>query len=145
MTTQNKIYIERQFNCSPAKLFEWLVQPKRIAQWFGPRHLSVGKVQTDVRVGGKYSIELHEQNRPPVSIVGEYLEINAPNTLVFSLRYQGVATTPPESLVKMKITNMSEGVSRLLFTQEFVSMPADMDRRTEAWVHMFRLLEKLIF
>lgn len=145
MATQNKIYIKRQFNCSPAKLFDWLVQPNLIAQWFGPKHLSVESVQTDLRVGGQYAIALLKPDQQQLTIAGEYLEIKAPNSLVFSLQYQGLPSTPPDSIVKMDISALAEGVSQLLFTQEFVTLPLDMDRRTAAWEYMFQLLEGLLF
>ena len=144
METQNKVFINRKFNCAASDLFEWLIQPGLIAKWFGPKHWSVGAVQTDTRIGGKYSIELIKSDSQKFFVVGEYLEINAPNTLVFSFQYQGSSSNPPDSTIKINITELSETKSQLSFTQDFVSTPPDFHKRTEAWEAMFQLLESLI-
>ena len=144
METANKIFINRKFNCSASQLFDWLVQPSLIAQWFGPKHLSTGEVQTDIQVGGDYSIELKKSNDQNFFIEGTYIEINAPDLLVFTLHYQGLASPPPSSTVKIKLEGLNPNQSLLTLNQDFEHTPSDMDSRTKAWEHMFQLLANLV-
>ena len=143
MMTLNKIVITRKFQCGPKELFNWLVQPELVARWFGPKHFLIGTVHTDLRVGGHYSIELKSANHP-FFIEGEYLEIEAPNKLVFSFQYRGLSSRPPDSIVRITIEEETENESLLSLTQDFVSAPSDMEKRTESWEYMVSILSKHI-
>ena len=144
MQTANSVFVTRKFNCSASELFDWLVQPNLVAKWFGPKHLSVGKVQTDIRVGGKYSIELKRSDGQSFFIEGRYYEINAPSSLTFSLHYEGVESAPPNSTVKIKLVEITQNESLLSLVQEFEYTPADMEGRTKAWEHMLQELDELL-
>ena len=144
METANKIFINRKFNCSVSQLFEWLVQPSLIAKWFGPKHLSTGDVQTDLQVGGDYSIELLKPDRQNFFIKGKYIEINVPNLVVFTLHYEGLPSPPPNSIVKIKLEELIQNQSLLTLTQDFEHTPSDMSSRTKAWEHMFQVLTNLV-
>ena len=138
--TLNKIYINRKFNCPPEQLFDWLVQPQLIAQWFGPELLSVGEVETDLRIGGHYSIELQKPNDQSFFIKGEYVEIKKPVLLSFTFIYDGLPSCPPNSIVNIHIEEFANGQSQLTLSQEFMVIPTDMAKRTEAWNTMFEKL-----
>lgn len=142
METLNKIFVKRKFNCSANDLFNWLSQPELIVQWFGPKHLSVDLVNTDIRLGGKYSIQLTKPNNKHFFIQGTYLEIDRPFSLVFSFRYEGLPSSPPESIVKISIEAISEDESQLFLSQNFVSLPVDMENRKKSWEYMFEVLGK---
>ena len=144
METANKIFINRKFNCSASQLFDWLVKPSLIVQWFGPKHLSIGAVQTDLQLGGNYSIELLKPNDQNFFIKGKYIEINAPDLLVFTFQYIGLSIAPPNSIVKIKIEELNQNESLLTLTQDFEHTPSDMDSRTKAWEHMFLILANQI-
>lgn len=144
METVNKIYIKRDFACNPNELFRYLIQPDLIAKWFGPKHTVVGAVSMDVRVNGSYSIELIKPDNKNFFIVGSYIEIDKPSRLVFSFQYQGLPSSPPESRVEITIKADGSGNSKLLLTQQFEVMPADMENRTVAWNNMLTKLGSLI-
>ena len=144
MKATNRVYVRRKFNCSVSELFDWLVKPDLIVKWFGPEHLTVGRVQTDVQVGGQYSIELKSARTASFFIRGEYLEIRAPELLTFSFEYGGLPSAPPKSTVKIRLEQIAERESFLSLTQYFDTIPSDMVRRTKTWVHMLRILDENI-
>lgn len=141
METANTIYINRKFNCPKLELFEWLTKPQLIAQWFGPKRLSVGHVQTDLKIGGEYRIELLKADGQHFFILGAYQKISRPDQLVFSFKYEGLSSAPPESLVKITIEEITPKQSHLYLMQEFKTIPTDMESRTAAWNAMFSELE----
>ena len=145
METVNKIIVSRKFNCPPAELFDWLIQPGLIVQWFGPKHLSIGAVQTDIRVDGNYSIELINADQKSFYIKGKYIEISKPAYLVFTFQYFGLPSAPPDSLVKIKLEKIAQNQSLLTLIQDFKHTPSDMDSRTKAWEQMLQNLEIVIF
>jgi len=140
METQNKVFVNRAFNCSASQLFQWLIDPTLIPLWFGPKQFSIGAVKTDVRVGGKYTIELQKPGSDNFFIEGEYTEIDAPYKVVFTLRYTGVPAGPPKSMVKIVLEDVAPNQSSLSLTQHFEFTPMDMAERTKAWEHMLELL-----
>ena len=144
MVTQNSLFINRRFHCTASVLFDYLTQPRLIATWFGPKHVRVGNVQTDVRIGGAYSIELIDVKDRNFLIRGEYTEIEFPNKLTFSLEYQKVSYPPPKSMVKIRLEELTPDHTMLILTQEFEIAPPDMENRNESWEHMFSKLDKLL-
>ncbi|MGI9542370.1 MAG: SRPBCC family protein [Cyclobacteriaceae bacterium] len=144
MQSGNSVFVSRRFNCSVGELFDWLVQPRLIAQWFGPKLWSVKRVHTDIRVGGRYSIELTKPDNQNFFIEGEYSEINAPYSISFTLMYIGLSSTPPKSVVKIKLEGITPNESLLTLTQEFEHLPSDLEHRTKAWEHMLKMLSKLL-
>jgi len=137
----DSIFLSRTFNCSAQELFNWLITPELIARWFGPKDLSVKDVKTHICVGGSYSIELNKPNGDHFFIQGEYLEIATPHKLVFSFRYEGLGQSPPESVVKMILKQITEHQTSLSLTQKFDTAPLDMEGRTKSWESMFCKLD----
>ena len=144
MTQENKVYIQRTFDCDANSLFDWLTQPELIAKWFGPEGFIVGEVICELMKGGTYSIQLKKGDHLNFKILGEYTEISKPTSLEFTYRYSGLADPPPDSVVSFHL--VEKGPERTLFTmvQEFQLIPRDMKSRTRAWNFMFGELEKLI-
>ncbi len=86
--------IERSFDATPEALFAAFTQPELMAKWFFGFPQGSARVIADLRVGGKYSIEMFAaasaepgsecqcgNGRPHY---GEYLEIDPPRRLVFT-------------------------------------------------------------
>ncbi len=144
MKTVNKVFVSRKFICSPAELFDWLVQPELIAQWFGPKHLIVGEVHSNLEVDGQISIELKKANGSNFFIKGQYLEIDKPEKLVFSYQYSDLQNPPPESVVTIKLKALNQNQTELTLIQSFEQIPEDMPSRKDAWNHMLQVLENQV-
>ena len=142
METSIKVYVSRKFNCAIDELFQWMVEPSLISKWFGPKHFSVGNIEANLRVGGAYRIELVKSNGEGFTIEGKYIEIEAPNKLVFSFKYHGHHNPPPESIVKITLEQIDLNISKLSLVQQFEIAPLDMEGRTKAWEAMFAKLSE---
>ncbi len=138
--SQHELYLTRRFNCSVEILFEWMVKPELISQWFGPKHLQVIDVKTDLQKGGTYRIQLLKQDQTTFVIEGEYLEVKKPSKLAFTFIYRGISHTPPPSTVKITLESLEHNISQLVLIQRFDTIPPDMAERTKAWEHMMMLL-----
>ncbi len=143
MIEKHKVFINRTFNCSVHDLFQWLIEPKLIAMWFGPKNLTVGAVESNPVVSGEYSIELIKPDGSHFFIKGEYIEIDKPSKLAFSFNYIGLKNAAPESVVHMNLEAVTNEKSSLSFVQQFELEPHDMETRTETWNMMFGKLSEL--
>lgn len=78
----------------PARVFEAIADPKQRAQWWGVKSPAPAGVnafhvtgsQSDLRVGGKWSMEGVGPNDAPFHMEGEYLEVEPPRLLVQTRR-----------------------------------------------------------
>ena len=86
------VYITRQFDHSPEKVFRALTTPEYLTGWFGPPNTRTRKALVDLRPGGKYVLELvpTSKNGLPFNIEGVYQNIKNPDKLVFTLNYVGL-------------------------------------------------------
>ncbi|MEM7367572.1 MAG: SRPBCC domain-containing protein [Bacteroidota bacterium] len=125
-------------------MFEYLVQADLIAQWFGPKDMTVGTVELDTQIGGLYNIQLKESKGRSFYIQGQYIEIDPPHSLVFSLRYQGLTGDPPTSVVNIQLKEIGSEQTELSLSQKFDFLPHNMSERNQAWELMMDRLTQLI-
>jgi uncharacterized protein YndB with AHSA1/START domain len=88
--TSSSLVIEREvhIDASPQTVFEFFTDPAKMVRWKGTQ------ATLDPRPGGVYRVEMNEQ----VIAVGEYVELDPPNRLVFTWGWEGdYASTPPGS------------------------------------------------
>jgi len=55
-----------------------------------------------------------------------------------------LASSPPNSIVIIKLEKLAQNQSLLSFTQDFEQIPLDMESRTKAWEHMFQKMANQI-
>lgn len=140
----HKVYVNRTFDCSAQQLFNWLVRPELIQQWFGPQRFKTNQVNVDLKIGGTYNVELAKPDGGVFCIEGKYLEIDKPLRLVMSMSYRGVPHPPPPSQVAFHLKEQPGGITQLELIQTFDLFPKDMAQRTEAWEHMLEVLGLVI-
>ncbi len=142
MKTDTMVILDRVFNCSAQQLFIWLVKPELLRRWFGPPQLTVLQVKNDLKVGGHYQIELEKPNKEIFTIEGFYVHIEEPFRLVFTQRYLGLESPPPDSEVEITLENHHAGQSKLRLIQKFQISPSNIENRTKAWKFMLKRLDQ---
>lgn len=120
----------------PSQLFAAWVEPKMMEAWLFKGHNSrITRIDNDVRVGGKFSIQATRDDGKQIDHFGEYLEVQAPRRLMFTLQvpehFEGV------SVVSLDITQGDEGNSWMAFAQTGVKKEITQ----ESWRTMFRQLQ----
>ncbi len=142
MANENKVYVQRTFECSPEALFDWLTIPELIVQWFGPEGFTTGEVKSEPIEGGSYSIQLEKKPDMSFTVYGEYLEIKKPELIRFSYHYDGLAGRPP-SIVQFSLTEKEREATELSMIQTFEVSTPDFSTRTAAWNFMLQRLHDL--
>jgi uncharacterized protein YndB with AHSA1/START domain len=76
--------VEREIRIAarPETVFDFFVDPEKMVQWKGRR------AELDPRPGGVYRVEINDQ----AIARGEYVEIDAPNRVVFTWGWEGQET-----------------------------------------------------
>jgi len=93
MATKNKpsgiplteeIVITRVFDAPRELVWKAWTDPKRLAQWWGPRGFTNPRCEVDVRPGGVIRIDMRAPNGAIYPMSGVYREIVAPERLVYT-------------------------------------------------------------
>jgi uncharacterized protein YndB with AHSA1/START domain len=83
-SNEREIVITRLFDAPRKVVFEAWTDPERLAQWWGPEGFTNPVCELDVRVGGDWRIVMRAPDGAMYPCRGVYLEIVAPERLVFT-------------------------------------------------------------
>ena len=122
---------------------EW-TEPERFADWYGGQDypIPLETVVMDVREGGKWNLVMIAGPRE-IHWDGEYIEVNEPERLVFT-----VSDQPDEDvydLCTVVLTTVDGDRTEMLFQQSGGHMPAEAYKRAaQGWSGFFeRIAERL--
>ena len=84
--SERELVVTRTFN-GPARLvFEAWTTPELLKRWWAPKSTGVSLLscEADVRVGGRYRLELGHEASKPMAFFGRYLEVTPHSRLVWT-------------------------------------------------------------
>ncbi len=120
MPSGQEIVVERVIDAPRRAVFEAWVRPERLVHWWGPRGFENVVQEMDVRPGGAWRIVQRSPDGAVHPFRGSYLEVAAPERLVFTQRYD-VAPWAEEQLLVTLILADAEDKTRLSLTDRFAS------------------------
>jgi uncharacterized protein YndB with AHSA1/START domain len=96
MTTEANLQIEikRRVAASPERLFRAWTTPEHLLAWWGPKGVRCTEAEVDLTIGGSYRFGNELPDGQVVYIVGEFLEVEAPNRLVYTWSTEGESLAP---------------------------------------------------
>jgi uncharacterized protein YndB with AHSA1/START domain len=138
------IELQRRFRVSPEKLFHAWTQPAALRQWWCPEGWTAGDIAIDLRVGGRYRIEMRRAGLgDPVTIAGEFLDVTPPQRLVYSWRWEGAFDGMPPTLVTVELTRAADETVLTLRHDNFVDLGLRQQHRT-GWLAACNRLDRLL-
>jgi uncharacterized protein YndB with AHSA1/START domain len=136
-STTESVSIERELviDASPETVWEFLVDPDKVARWMGIA------VAYDARPGGAYTIEVI----PGHVARGEFVELDPPHRLVYTWGWEagedGPGPVPPgSSTIEIELTP-SGGGTALRFTHSGLPGSESADSHGHGWDHYLGRLE----
>jgi len=131
--------IKRRLNAPPAKVYAAWTDPAQLSIWFGPDAGPVKRAETDVRTGGRYTIEFSTEDGEAHHVSGVYRDVVPNEKLQFTWAWR---TMPErESLVTILIKPDGEGSLLTLIHEQFYDEPA-RDRHHHGWSGCLDKLER---
>jgi uncharacterized protein YndB with AHSA1/START domain len=137
------ITITRSFDAPRELVWKEWTEPERFADWFGgpEAHIPVATVSMDVRAGGAWRATMYAGSIE-IRWAGEYLEVRAPERLVFT-----ITDRPEESehdLVTVDLSDLGGDRTEMRFQQEGGQSAATYERAKQGWGVFFdRMAERL--
>jgi len=81
-----EVVVSRLINAPRVKVFDAWVDPKKLAQWWGPKGFTNPRCEIDPRPGGKIYIDMRAADGTSFPLDGEVEEVRAPERIVFRAR-----------------------------------------------------------
>jgi uncharacterized protein YndB with AHSA1/START domain len=132
--------LKRRLNAAPEKVYAAWTDPEKIAKWFGPDGGAVTSAETDLRVGGRYTMIFHTEDGEEHHVSGVYREVVRNERLQFTWAWR--STPERESLVTILIKADGAGSILTLIHEKFFDEAA-RDRHEYGWTGSLNKLEKL--
>jgi uncharacterized protein YndB with AHSA1/START domain len=137
------IRIRREFDAPRDRVWAEWTEPARFADWYGgPQcEVPIDSVSMDVRPGGRWGLTMFAPpGRRRIDWKGEYLEVVAPERLVFT-----VSDQPGDEgyeLVTVVLRELGADRTEMLFEQRGSMSPEQYERATEGWGTFFDHLQQ---
>jgi uncharacterized protein YndB with AHSA1/START domain len=117
------VRIVREFDAPPEKVFRAHTDPELVAQWLGPRDLTMRIEHYDCRTGGSYRY-IHSRGDDEFGFHGSFHEVRPDERIVQTFTFEGMPDHV--ALEKLVLEDLGNGRTRLTATS-LVDSFADRD------------------
>ena len=115
----NTLIIKRTFNAPREKVFAAWTQADALKSWWGTEGHTVPQVEMDLRIGGKYRVEMRTDEGESFFLNGAFVEIRPPERLVFTFRWERGEWDYPETLVSVDFLDNGDATEVTLTHEGF--------------------------
>lgn len=128
--------VRRRIAATPEKVFDAWTNAKGMEKWMCPGPTERADVELDVRVGGRFRIDMHGAGQVHEH-TGEYLELERPKRLVFT--WVSKSTGGRDSRVTVEL-EPADGGTDVVLTHEGLPSEESAQNHEMGWAS---ILEKL--
>ena len=132
----HRVVVRRLLSAPREQVYALWTNAERMPEWI----LDGGSATLDVRVGGKYHMDMHYQGKS-YPHDGEYLEIVPPERLVFTWISESTQGQP--SIVTVELIDRGAQTAMVL-THEGLPDQKEADSYKEGWAEIADWLERLL-
>jgi uncharacterized protein YndB with AHSA1/START domain len=143
MTTLPALQMKRIFQAPREKVFRAWTDARELERWFAPSpEYSTVVPELDLKVGGRYRLEMHHKGGNINRLTGTYREIQPPEKIVFTWCWEQ-DPNKHESVVTVEFRDL--GASTEIFLTHALLPDADSRGKHEhGWTGCFEQLAKYI-
>jgi len=140
---ETTLQMKRTFAAPRQRVFRAWTDAAELARWFAPSadyHVVVPEL--DLRVGGKYRLEMHHKGGNVHRIGGMYQEIHPPEKIVFTWELHSGAD-PVDTLVTIEFHDMGNS-TEVILTHERLPSVEERDKHAQGWTGCLEQLAKFL-
>ncbi len=129
-----KLRVTRLFAAPRARVFRAWTRPEALKKWFRVADgFTTPIAEVDLRVGGGYRLGMQPPDSDtPLIVRGVYREIQPPERLVFTWRWEGSPEAVPETLVTLEFLERGDQTEVVLTHERFADAEA-RDQHAGGW------------
>ncbi len=133
---------EIQIAAPPERVFQALVDPRQVVQWWGQAGLyRATEFESDLRVGGKWRIAGPDGRGNTFEVVGEYLEVAPPHRLVHT--WVASWTGSAKTTVRWELEGTGQG-TRVRIIHSGLALYPELAKSYQGWPNILRWLQALL-
>ena len=137
---EHSLQLTRTFAAPRDRVFRAWTDAREFAQWFHPTaDYKTVITRLDLRVGGKYSLEMHHKGGNIHRLSGTYEEIQPPEKLVFTWCWQE-AEVSRESVVTIRFKDLG-GSTEVSLTHKNLLTAEAREKHNHGWLGCFTQLD----
>ena len=138
------LQLQRRYRASPERVFRALTQPAALREWWCPPGWIAGEIALDLRAGGAYRIAMKRlEDGKQVAVSGRFLEVQPPERLVYTWRWEGAFADLAETRVTLELQR-AESETIVLLSHEDFSDPALLEQHRTGWIAACKRLDRLL-
>ena len=139
--TMNSLCITRLIQADQQAVWNAWTQPELMRRWCCPQPGGVQDVESDLRVGGSYTIRMRVEDNEYTAI-GTYREIDAPNRIVYTWDWKEEDNRVGETLVTVEFEARGDATEVVLLHSGFAAVEAK-EHHEQGWGGCMALFETL--
>ena len=131
------------FDAPRERIFTALTDPADLVKWWGPSGFTTPEIELDLSVGGGYRFGMQPPDGELFHLAGEFLEIDPPNRLAYTFRWEEPDPDDRETVVGLSL-EAAAAVTRLSLSQGTFATEARWALHQSGWKDSFERLSELI-
>jgi uncharacterized protein YndB with AHSA1/START domain len=132
LSPDTSLTVRRTFQAPRDRVFRAWTNAQELARWFAPSTDYSTKVpELDLKVGGKYKVEMHHKSGSVHMVEGTYREIKPPEKIVFTWRWENDPAAR-ESLVTIEFLDLGPS-TEILLTHVQLPDAEQRDKHAHGW------------
>lgn len=116
---KRSLQIRRTFRAPREALFAAWTRADALKTWWGPEGFTTPRVEMDLRVGGKYRVEMRPAEGESFHLNGEFLEVKPPERIVCGFRWEKGDWDYPETRLTAEFLERGDETELLLTHEGF--------------------------
>jgi uncharacterized protein YndB with AHSA1/START domain len=85
---ERTLVMVRRFQASPRQVFEAWTNERELAQWMGPKDMTVPMAKSEPREGGRYRITMRSGEGKEFTVSGQFCEMRAGERIVMTWAWE---------------------------------------------------------
>ena len=136
---ETTLQIKRTFQAPREKVFRAWTEPEEMKRWCAPTEEYETRAEVDLRVGGKYRIEMKHPSGSVHTAIGEYREVEPPSKLVYTWSWED--GTVEDTLVTVEFRDLGSA-TEVTLTHDLFPTDEWRDKHSQGWTGCLGRLEK---
>jgi uncharacterized protein YndB with AHSA1/START domain len=99
------LHLEVELPAPTAAVFAALSDPRQLPEWWGPHGFATSSIELDLHVGGRYRFAMHPPEGDRFHLQGEFLDIDAPQRLAYTFRWEEPDPDDVETVVNLVLVD----------------------------------------
>jgi uncharacterized protein YndB with AHSA1/START domain len=131
---------EHTFVAPPERVFSLFTEPAELARWWGPHGFTTPEIHLDLHVGGSFRFTMKPPDGEAFHLSGEFLEIDPPQRLAFTFRWDEPGPDDRETVVVLTL-QPQEGATIVSLSQAEFATEERLELHRTGWAESFEKLE----